>query len=159
MLPLPAVNEEKTVISNEAGASRYEALVRLAEIIRSLPEEKDLFQTIASELHQVLPFDGLSQFDPEANWVQWHFVEPYNRQFKSHAVSAIPKEETLAWWVYRNQQPVSIQCSRLRDTFPGSAQTDQRVRNSLAVRAAIEHGAPKAGKSGVCQPHRQRVFH
>ena len=118
MLPLPAVNEEKTVISNEAGASRYEALVRLAEIIRSLPEEKDLFQTIASELHQVLPFDGLSQFDPEANWVQWHFVEPYNRQFKSHAVSAIPKEETLAWWVYRNQQPVSIQCSDCETRFP-----------------------------------------
>ncbi len=106
------------MISNEAGASRYEALVRLAEIIRSLPEEKDLFHTIASELHQVLPFDGLSQFDPEANWVQWHFVEPYNRQFKSRAKSPIPKEETVAWWVYRNQQPVSIQCSDCETRFP-----------------------------------------
>ena len=118
MQPLPAVNEQKTVISNQAGASRYEALVRLAEIIRSLPEEKDLFQTIANELHQVLPFDGLSQFDPAANWVQWHFVEPYKRGFESSAVSDIPKEQTVAWWVYQNQQPVSIQCVDCETRFP-----------------------------------------
>jgi formate hydrogenlyase transcriptional activator len=116
--PLPAMNEQKTVISNESGASRYEALIRFAEIIRSLPEEKDFFRTIASELHQVLSFDGLSQFDPAANWVQWHFLEPYNREFESRAVSAIPKEETVAWWVYRNQQPVSIQCIDCETPFP-----------------------------------------
>jgi formate hydrogenlyase transcriptional activator len=114
---VPAVNEQKTVTSNEAGA-RYEALVRFAEIIRSLPEEKDLFQTIAGELHQVVPFDGLSQFNPAANWVRWHFLEPYNSEFEAFAVSGIPKEETVAWWVYLNQQPMSIQCVDCEMPFP-----------------------------------------
>jgi hypothetical protein len=53
-------------------ASRYEALIRRAETIRSHPNEKDLFGTCANELHQVIPFHGLSQFDPTANVVHWH---------------------------------------------------------------------------------------
>jgi formate hydrogenlyase transcriptional activator len=118
MPPLPAVNEQKTVTSRDASASRYEALIRFAEIIRSLPEEKDLFQTIASELHQVLPFDSLSQFDPAANRVQWHFLEPYKTEFESRTLGAIPKEETVAWWVYQNQQPVSVQCDAFETPFP-----------------------------------------
>jgi formate hydrogenlyase transcriptional activator len=99
-------------------ASRYEALIRLAELIRSHPGEKDLFQTLASDLHGVVPFDGLSRFDSAANWVQWHFLEPYNREFESRAVRAIPKEETVAWWVYVNQRPVVIPFIDREASFP-----------------------------------------
>lgn len=58
--------------------SRYEALARIAELIRYHPDEKVLFETCASELHQVVAFDGLSWLDPAANWVHWHFLEPYD---------------------------------------------------------------------------------
>jgi hypothetical protein len=39
-------------------AARYEALIRLAEIIRSHPNEEELFQTLATELREVVEFDA-----------------------------------------------------------------------------------------------------
>ena len=114
----PAAEAPAAAISCEPLASRYDALIRLAELIRSHPGERDLLQTVAGDLHQVVPFDGLSQFDPSANWVQWHFLEPYNRVVESRTVTAIPKEETIAWWVYRNQQPVVIPFVDRETRFP-----------------------------------------
>jgi formate hydrogenlyase transcriptional activator len=54
----------------------------------------------------VMPFDGISHFDAAVNWVQWNFVEPYNKEFEAFIARPLPKEETVAWCVYRNQQPV-----------------------------------------------------
>lgn len=113
-----AASSPTGAISSEGFARRYEALIRLAELIRSHPEEKDLFQTCASELHQVISFDGISQFDPGANRVQWHFLEPYNKAFESVEVTSIPKEETAAWWVYQNQQPFVVQSVDREPRFP-----------------------------------------
>ena len=45
------------------GPARYEAVIRLGEAIRSHPDEKDLFRTIVNELHEVVEFDVLCQFD------------------------------------------------------------------------------------------------
>jgi formate hydrogenlyase transcriptional activator len=103
---------------NEGLAARYEALIRLAEAIRSHPDEKDLFQTLASELRQVVPFDGIAQLDAAANWVQWYFVEPYKSKLEARRLEAVPKEETPAWWVYRNQQPVVIRRADGDSRFP-----------------------------------------
>ena len=105
-------------LSSNGLASRYEALARIAELIRYHPEEKVLFQTCASELHQVVAFDGLSWFDPAANWVQWHFLEPYDSALEALAVRDIPKEETVAWWVYQNQRPVVIPCIDRETSLP-----------------------------------------
>ncbi|MBV9156951.1 MAG: GAF domain-containing protein, partial [Acidobacteriaceae bacterium] len=95
---------------NQALASRYEALIRLAEAIRSHPDEKDLFRTFANELHQVIPFHGLSQFDPEANYVHWHFEEEMEalREELVSLLRTIPQEESISRWVYHNQQPIVI---------------------------------------------------
>src|ERR1700758_3060579 len=97
-----------TALSSNGLASRYEALARIAELIRSHPEETILFQTCASELHRVVAFDGLSWFDSAANWVQWHFLEPYDSTLEALPVRVIPREETVAWWVYQNQRPVVV---------------------------------------------------
>ena len=43
-------------------ASRHEALIRLAEVIRSRPDEKNLFRTLVNELHEVVEFDALYRF-------------------------------------------------------------------------------------------------
>jgi formate hydrogenlyase transcriptional activator len=109
-------NAQTAVISNEGAVSRYEALIRLAKLIRSHPEEKDLFQTCASELHQVVAFDGISMFDSAANWVQWHLFEPYDSA--GEALRVLPKEGTVAWWVYQNQKPVAIPCIYRETNFP-----------------------------------------
>jgi formate hydrogenlyase transcriptional activator len=115
---MPASNRSQPVAVGEGLALRYEALARIAEVIRSHPEEKDLFQTLVSELHQLVPFDGISQFDSAANRVHWHFVEPYNSAFESRALRSIPKEETVAWWVYQNQQPLAIPFIDRETRFP-----------------------------------------
>jgi formate hydrogenlyase transcriptional activator len=114
-----ATDAQNAAISCEALASRYEALIRLAEVIRSKPEEEDLFETLVSELHQVVPFDGISQLDPGANRVRWQFLEPYKEKLEAmRAVSAFPRDETAAWWVYRNQQPIMIRVGDGGTHFP-----------------------------------------
>src|ERR1700726_4002833 len=115
---MPVSNHSRPVTLSESLASRYEALARIAELIRSHPEEKVLFQTCASELHQVVAFDGLSWFDPAAHWVQWHFLEPYDSALEALAVRDILKEETVAWWVYLNQRPVVIPFIHRETSFP-----------------------------------------
>jgi len=88
--------------------------------------EEDLFETLVSELHQVVPFDGISQLDPGANRVRWQFLEPYKEKLEAmRAVSAFPRDETAAWWVYRNQQPIMIRVGDGGTRFP-------RVVNWLA---------------------------
>jgi formate hydrogenlyase transcriptional activator len=99
-------------------AARYEALIRLAEVIRAHPDEKDLFQTLANELHHVVPFDAMNHIDAAGNWVQWYFVEPYKRKLETRRLEAVPKEKTVAWWVYRNQLPVLIRRADQETRFP-----------------------------------------
>jgi formate hydrogenlyase transcriptional activator len=82
-------------LTERQGAARYGALIRLGELIRSHPDEKDLFQTCANELHQVVAFDGMSMFDSAANWVHWHFREPFDSARETVAVKGTPKEETV----------------------------------------------------------------
>ena len=115
---MPPLNDSQPAARSEVLASRYEALVRITELIRSHAEEKDLFQTFARDLHQVVAFDCISQFDSAANWVHWHFLEPYNSALETLAVRNIPKEETVVWWVYQNQQPVVIPFIDRQTHFP-----------------------------------------
>src|SRR5713101_2152864 len=107
--------------STESLAPRYESLMRLAEAIRSHRDQKDLFQLLADELRQVVPFDVMAQCDPAGNKVNWHFSEAYDSE--KCVVSDIPKEETVHWWVHRSQQPVVLQVAngetRFRRTIEG----------------------------------------
>jgi formate hydrogenlyase transcriptional activator len=100
---------------NEGLVSRYEALIRLAEAIRSHPDEKDLFRTCANELHQVIAFDGFSHFDLTVKFVQWNFVGPYKdesdaaREELASLLQTLPKEQTITSWICWNEQPLVIQ--------------------------------------------------
>ena len=118
---MPVSNYSQPVTLSGSLASRYEAPAHIAELIRCHPEEKDLFQTCASELHQVVAFDGLGWLDPAVNWVLWHFLEPYDSALEAPAVRDIPREETVAWWVYQNQQPVVIPFIDRETSFPLSS--------------------------------------
>src|ERR1700752_5223848 len=115
---MPAPNDSQPMARGEGFASRYEALAHIAELIRSHLEKKVLFQTFASDLHQVVPFDCISQLDSAANRVHWHFLAPYDSAMDALAVRDIPKEETVAWWVYKNQQPVVIPFIDRETSFP-----------------------------------------
>src|SRR5260370_27572694 len=111
--------------ANERVAARYEALIRLGGVIRCHPEEAAVFQALASELHDVVELDGFCQFDGAENWVQWHFDGHYQGGLEVRRLEPVPKEETVAWWVYQNQQPIVVRLSSPDNRFP-------RVRDWLA---------------------------
>src|SRR6202043_3547832 len=100
--------------STHAVGPRYESLIRLAEAIRSHQDQRDLFQLLADELRQVVPFDAMAQYDLAGNKVNWHFSEAYD-SLKCR-VSDISKEESVHWWVHRSQQPVVLQAANLQVT-------------------------------------------
>src|SRR5882724_7030210 len=101
--------------STQALAPRYESLIRLAEAIRSHQDHKDLFQLLADELRHVVPFDAMAQFDHAGNRVNWHFCEAFDSM--ASRVADVPKEETVAWWVDRTQQPLVLQVSNEETRF------------------------------------------
>ncbi|HEY6347503.1 MAG TPA: sigma 54-interacting transcriptional regulator [Bryobacteraceae bacterium] len=113
----PAVSARETGPANSQLASRYEALIRLAEAIRSHPERGDLFQAFVNGLHRVVRFDAIAQFDGTA-LVHWHFCEPYNKDLDAFRSSVGADEETVVGWVYRNQQPVVLRFSDRDGRFP-----------------------------------------
>src|ERR1700730_18370319 len=92
--------------STQSLGPRYESLIRLAEAIRSHRDQKDLFQLLADELRQVVPFDAMAQCDHAGNKVNWHFSEAYDSE--KGRVSDIPREETVARWVDRTQEPLVL---------------------------------------------------
>jgi formate hydrogenlyase transcriptional activator len=119
--------------STQSLASRYESLIRLAEAIRSHRDQNDLFQLLANELRQVVPFDAMAQFDHTGNRVNWHFSEAYaaDRSVRISQVSDIPREETVAWWVHRTQQSLVIQVGDEATPF----RTTTEALNKMGLRS------------------------
>src|SRR5580704_14496374 len=100
-----AVVADGLVVSTSISA-RYRALIRIAQAIRGHRDPKELFNLLTCELRGVLPFDGIVQFDEAANKVHWN----YCGETKPHpAPVALDPEETIAWWVYNNQEPLAVQ--------------------------------------------------
>ena len=92
--------------SGQPTAQRYEALIRIANSIRSRTAPHELFEILAHELSRVIQFDGIAQFDEESNKMNWH-LGPGCRQ-RDHSPSEIDREETIAAWVFRNQETVVL---------------------------------------------------
>ena len=118
---------------------RYESLIRLAEAIRSHMDQKDLFQFLADELHEVVPFDALAQCDHAGNKVNWHLSADY--ESRSSRFRHIPKEETVGWWVDQTQEPLVLQIgygeSRFRTTI--EALNEVGLRSLCALPLSTAH--------------------
>jgi formate hydrogenlyase transcriptional activator len=121
---------------------RYESLIRVAQAIRSHRDHNDLFQFLADELSQVVPFDALAQFDHAGNRTHWRFSEDYDSRFGRMA-SDIPKEETASWWVHRTQEPLVIQVS------------DQETRFRTTIEALNKKGLRSLCALPLSTAHRQ----
>jgi formate hydrogenlyase transcriptional activator len=133
----------KSALLENGPVSSYEALIRLGEAIRSHADERDLFRMLANELHEVVQFDVLCQLDGVGNWVQWYFAEPYNDKLESRRIEAVPREETPAWWVYQNQQPLVIRV------------TDQETRFSQVIDRLAKLGLKSSCTLPLSTAHRQ----
>src|ERR1700730_5516643 len=112
---LVAVERLEEGRSTQSLARRYESLIRLANAIRSQHDLEDLFQVLAAELQNVVPFDAMAQCDHTGNKVHWHLSTAIDSALSR--LSEIPKEETVGWSVHRTQQPVVIQVSEAETRF------------------------------------------
>src|SRR6202049_5081646 len=114
MLTSPVLETE----SHQSTAARYESLIRIAASVRAQKEPHDLFRLLIEELGQVVQFDAIAQFDESSNKVHWHLCSGCQ---KPHSLPPeIDKEETLAAWVFRNQEAVVLSSLDNETRFPAS---------------------------------------
>jgi formate hydrogenlyase transcriptional activator len=116
--------EAATLIEREP--SRYEALIRVLQAIRSHRDPADLFSALKNELHSVVKFDsiGIIQYDEAGNEIGWHLAERC-KQMRDTPAKDIPREETIPWLVYQQQKALVIPCFDRETRF---AQALERIR-------------------------------
>ena len=99
--------EEVADGSRLSAATRFESLVGVSNAIGMHRDPRLLFGALVKELHRVVRFDyvGVSIRDEKSNTFHRHFVD-------AETEAAIPPdpelamEESDAWWVYQNQEPL-----------------------------------------------------
>jgi len=90
-----------------SAAARFESLVRVSNAIGTHRDPQELFSALVRELHRVVRFDyiGVTIRDEKSNTFHRHSVD-------AETEAAIPPdpelamEESDAWWVYQNQEPL-----------------------------------------------------
>jgi len=105
-------------------SARYRALIRIAQAIRGNRNPKELFHLLTRELREVLPFDGIVQFDEAAQKVHWHHCSDHAHPHPGSLV--IAPEDTVAWWVFHNQQAVLVRDAESETRFPENMAMFQR---------------------------------
>src|ERR1700690_3312468 len=100
---LSSVTETRT---DQSTAARYESLIRIAALVRSQKQPEDLFGLLTEELGQAIQFDAIAQYDEGSNKIHWHLCPPCRKPDLPSADLA--EEETLAAWVYRQQETIVL---------------------------------------------------
>jgi formate hydrogenlyase transcriptional activator len=100
-------------------SERYNALIRVSQAIGAHRDPKDLFAALATELHQVIQFDGIvvAQYDEAANEIVWHACQTCPQEGTVSPPGA-PAEETITKWVYDRQKPLVIPSLSQETRFP-----------------------------------------
>src|SRR6266850_2801649 len=108
--------EEVTDGSRLSGAARYELLVGVSSAIGTYRDPQELFGALVRELHRVVRFDYIcvSIRDEKSNAFHRHSVN-------AETEAVIPPdpelaiEESDAWWVYQNQEPLVTSLEAIDD--------------------------------------------
>jgi formate hydrogenlyase transcriptional activator len=90
-----------------SAAMRYESLVGVSNAIGAHRDPQELFGALVRELHRVVRFDyiGVTIRDEKSNTFHRHSIEAATEA----AMPPDPEltmEESDAWWVYQNQEPL-----------------------------------------------------
>ncbi len=90
-------------------SDRYEGLIRVSQAIGAHREPKDLFRAMASELRQVVQFDGIviAQYDEASNEILWNACEVCTQQGQV-PLPECGADDTITQWVYQRQEPLLI---------------------------------------------------
>ena len=100
-------------------AARYEALLRVLHMLTPQHDPTALFRVLATELHHVVTFDGISLalYDEAVHKLYFDALE-IGHQPGVVPLSDLPREETMTWWVYQHQQPLVIPYVDTETRFP-----------------------------------------
>ena len=112
------ISPELEIESDQSTAARYESLIRIAASVRSQKDPQELFELLIRELSQVVQFDAIAQYDEGSNKVHWHMCASCRKP--DHSPSDADKEETLAAWVFRHQEVVTLPHLDWEMRFPAS---------------------------------------
>jgi formate hydrogenlyase transcriptional activator len=132
---------------------RYESLIRLSGSL-SFRTPEDLAHNLIRELRSVLEFDFLDVFiyKKGTNEVLWQANGMGNAAQLNVAV-----EETPSWWVYRNQQALTISDWHQDDRFSNCRAALQgrgfNVRSFCRVPLTTAHGSLGVFGIASIQPH------
>jgi formate hydrogenlyase transcriptional activator len=119
-------------------SARYRALIRIAQAIRGHRDPRELFTLLTCELREVLPFDGIVQFDEAANKVHFNHCGE-SRAHKDYRPLA--PEDTVAYWVHANQKPLVIGDVHGETRFPQMMEAFKSygIRSLCAVPLTTAH--------------------
>ncbi len=136
-------------------AARYEALIRVSQVISTHHECKDLFRSLATELHQVVPFDYIAVvlYDPVKHKMHLHLLDGADPDVVLEKPE-IETEEMFAWWVYQHQEPLVIPALEKEARFPRLAQflLHHGIQSTCAVPLTTPHRRLGALGFGSRQP-------
>src|SRR3984957_16042714 len=93
--------------SRLSAAARYESLVGVSSAIGRYRNPHDLFSALVRELHRVVQFHyvGVSIRDESSNTFHRHSIDA-ETEVEIPPDPELATEETDAWWVYQNQEPL-----------------------------------------------------
>lgn len=102
-------------------ADRYEALFRVSHALKLHRDPEELFRVLENELRRVVTSDFVSFFlyDELVNKISPRPLQLLNCPAVP-VPSDIDPEDTMTWWVYKNQQPLVIPFVDQETRFPGS---------------------------------------
>jgi hypothetical protein len=86
---------------------RYETLLRVSQTLISSHCSEGLFDMLTRELRAVVSFDflGAGIYNEKLHDMHLKAFDPSGRRL---TVPKLQPEETFAWWVYQQQQPLII---------------------------------------------------
>ena len=99
-------------------------------------DPQDLFSALVKELYRVVRFDyvGVAIRDENSNTFHRHFVDA-ETEASIPPGPELPMEESDAWWVYQNQEPLVTSLGAPDARF--SKLQDEALRGAEARIAAI----------------------
>ncbi|MGH9787748.1 MAG: sigma 54-interacting transcriptional regulator, partial [Candidatus Acidiferrales bacterium] len=123
-------------------AARYEALIRVSQVISSHHGCRDLFRSLVIELRQVVQFDYLAVvlYDAAAHKMCLHLLDGADPD-RILEQPEIETEEMFAWWVYQHQQPLVIPDLEKETRFPRLTEflIQQGIQSTCAVPLTTSH--------------------
>jgi formate hydrogenlyase transcriptional activator len=120
-------------------SARYRSLIRIAQAIRGHRNPKELFELLTVELRDVLPFDGIAQFDESANKIHWNHCG--EKDPRHSPVPRLEPEDTLGWWVFQHQKPLMVRDTERETRFPAMMDMFRSfgIRSACAVPLTTAH--------------------